>query len=133
MAKKRSSPSSRSPAKVQPGARSSGVRRSPTSAAGAARSVARSTAIGPTFKGDVAPIADAATAKTAGTEAVARAFRFNATKPSEYGDVAGDGAKRRATHAMVGGSTLTEANASAKAGSGNRRAARHRTAPTAFD
>ena len=65
---------------------------------------------------------DAATAKHAGTEAVASAFPFNAAKPSEFGERARDPAVGQAVeppHPLVSGSTLTEINASTKVGSGN--------------
>ena len=102
MATKRSSPSSRPRSKVRSAAKSSPAGQSATRAAGAAKSSAR--------------------AKMSGTESVARAFRFNAAKPSEYGDAAtapATGQNVEPPHPMVGGSTLTEMNASPKAGSGN--------------
>ena len=70
----------------------------------------------------VSAILDAATAKHAGTEAVASAFPFNAAKPSEFGEHARDPAVGQAVeppHPLVSGSTLTEINASPKLGSGN--------------
>jgi catalase len=65
---------------------------------------------------------DAATAKLLGTEAVAAAFPFNAAKASEYGENTPGPLAGRVVgppHPMVSGTTLTEANASPKAGSGN--------------
>ena len=122
MAKKRSSSSSsRSPAKAKSAAKPSSARRSATSA-GAAKSSARSTVSGRTPKDGAAAISDVATAKMAGTEAVAGAFPFNAAKASEYGDAAAAPATGQSVelpHPLVGGSTLTETNASPKAGSGN--------------
>jgi len=70
----------------------------------------------------VSAATDAATAKHAGTEAIASAFPFNAAKPSEFGDAARNPAQGRAVeppHPLVSGSTLTEINASQKVGSGN--------------
>ena len=54
--------------------------------AGVAKSSSRSTVSGPTRNPHAAQITDAATAKIAGTEAVAAAFPYNAAKPSEFGD-----------------------------------------------
>src|SRR3954451_19621378 len=54
----------------------------------AVRTSARSTASGPAQSGGDASITDAATAKLAGTEAVAASFPYNAAKPSEFGDAA---------------------------------------------
>ena len=122
MATKRSSPSSRPRSKTRSATKSSTAGRSATSATGAAKSSARSTVSGSAFKDGAAAIPDAASAKMTGTEAVARAFRFNAAKGSEYGDAATAPAKGRSVeppHPMVGGSTLTETNASPKAGSGD--------------
>ncbi|MBV9913087.1 MAG: catalase [Sinobacteraceae bacterium] len=65
---------------------------------------------------------DAATAKIAGTEAVASAFPFNAAKPTEFGEAAREPATGQALEPadpMIGASTLTETNASPKAGKGN--------------
>ena len=81
---------------------------------------ARSTVSGPARKG--AEAADAATAKAAGTEKVAAAFPFNATKPAEFGKasrqpVAGQSVK--VSPPSVGASTLTEATASPKVGGGD--------------
>ena len=86
-------------------------------------STAKSTVSGPA--GGVSPMTDAATAKQAGTEAVASAFPFNLGKPSEFGDAARDPAVGQAIeppHPLVAGSTLTEINASQKVGSGNPQA-----------
>ena len=86
----------------------------------ASKSTARSTASGPAQ--GVSVVTDAATAKHAGTEAVASAFPFNAAKPSEFGERARDPAVGQAVeppHPLVSGSTLTEINASQKVGSGN--------------
>jgi len=67
-------------------------------------------------------IADAATAKLAGTESIAQAMPFNAAKASEYGEAAAAPAEGQVVEPpepMVTGSTLTEINASEKVGSGN--------------
>ena len=84
----------------------------------ATRTSARSTQSGPARKSVSTTSTDVAAAKMAATDAVAAAFSFNAAKPSEFGD-----AQRPATgqvvepsDSMVTGSTLTEANASAKVG-----------------
>ncbi len=73
----------------------------------------------------VSAVADAATAKHAGTEAVAAQFPFNAAKPSEFGDAARDPARGQSVeppHPLVSGSTLTETHASPKVGSGKPQA-----------
>lgn len=65
---------------------------------------------------------DVATAKIAGTEALAAAFPFNAAKPSEFGDAASKpmtGQSAEPPDPIVGASTLSEGNASEKVGSGN--------------
>jgi catalase len=93
-----------------------------TSARSPASSTARSTVSGPARTGSAAAISDAATAKLAGTEALAAAFPFNAAKPSEFGSNARQPAMGQSVeppHPMVSGSTLTETNASVKAGKGN--------------
>jgi len=85
------------------------------------KSSARSTVSGPTNKSP-ADIVDAATAKIAGTEALAAAMPHNAAKPSEFGRAAMAPATGQAVeppHPMVTGSTLTEMNASEKVGRGN--------------
>src|SRR6185295_13283951 len=97
----------------------------PRAAAQAAKTSARSTASGPAHRGGAAAIADAATAKAAGTQAVAAAFPFNAAKPSEFGEHARKPALGQTVeppHPTVSGSTLTESNASEKAGSGKPQA-----------
>ena len=58
----------------------------------------------------------------AGTEAVASSFPFNAAKPSEFGKASAQPAVGQTVEPpdpMVTGSTLSESNASEKAGSGN--------------
>ncbi len=90
-----------------------------TSASASGRTSARATVSGPTHRG--VPV-DAASAKVAGAEAVAAAFPFNAAKPSEFGQAAMTPATGQAVeppHPLVGGSTLTEVNASEKVGRGN--------------
>jgi len=86
----------------------------------ATRTTARTTVSGPTAKASPQDIADAASAKLAGTEAVASAFPFNAAKPSEF-DAANPAAGQTAEppHPMVAASTLTEIHASEKVGRGN--------------
>src|SRR5579871_3035576 len=83
-----------------------------------AKSSARSTVSGPAKTGG--GVADAPTAKIVGTEKVARAFPFNAAKPSEFGDGPPvTGQTVAPPHPMVSASTLTETNASPKTGRGN--------------
>jgi len=89
---------------------------------GVSKTSSRSTVSGPTRNPHAAQITDAATAKVAGTEAVSAAFPYNAAKPSEFGDASmqpATGQTVEPPHPMVTGSTLTEFNASEKAGKGN--------------
>jgi catalase len=90
--------------------------------AGEARTSARSTVSGPAHRAGAEQITDEATAKLAGTEEIAAAFPFNAAKPSEFsrdGQSPVTGQYVEPPDPMVTGSTLTETNASPKAGSGN--------------
>jgi catalase len=87
--------------------------------AATAKTSARSTNSGPADNIDADAITDAATAKIAGVERVAAAFPFNAAKPSEFTAEAAVGQTVEPPHPAVGGSTLTEANASVKVGNGN--------------
>ena len=83
---------------------------------------ARSTASGPARKPGREAISDAATQKLVGTQQLAAAFPFNAAKPSEFGDAAAAPARGQSAEPpdpSVGGSTLTETNASVKVGKGN--------------
>jgi catalase len=115
----KSSPNS---SKQKAAVRGTGPKNSARSDTTAAKSSARSTVSGPTHKIDAGAINDLATAKLAGTEAVAASFPFNAAKPSEFGDAAMEPATGQSVeppHPMVSGSTLTETNASVKVGSGN--------------
>src|SRR4030095_2396514 len=92
----------------------------PTPTDRGSKSSARSTASGPAQ--GVAEVSDAATAKHAGTEAVASAFPFNAAKPSEFGERARNPSVGQAVeppHPVVAGMTPTEINASQKVGAGN--------------
>ncbi len=94
----------------------------PQALAAGARSSARSTISGPTAKGGANSVQDAATAKIAGTEAVASAFPFNAAKPTEFGEAAREPATGQAVEPadpVIGASTLSETNASPKVGKGN--------------
>jgi catalase len=112
MASRKPPPQKKSPAKAK-------VSASPT-AKDAGKSSARGTVSGPAEKGGAEGIADLATAKVAGTESVAAAFPFNAAKPSEFGDKGpAVGQAVEPPHPMVGGSTLSETNASPKTGKGN--------------
>ena len=114
MATRKTSKPGKSPSPAAPAA--------PAAAGGAnaTRTTARSTVSGPTAKASPEDIADAASAKLAGTEAVASAFPFNAAKPSEF-DAAQPAAGQTAEppHPMVAASTLTEIHASEKVGRGN--------------
>jgi len=96
----------------------------PNAAAGASatQSSARSTASGPSQQRASTPITDAPSAKLAGTEALVSAFPHNAAKPSEFGEGAmhpAMGQSVEPAHPIITGSTLTEINASEKAGRGN--------------
>ena len=89
---------------------------------GIARTSARSTVSGPSSKNGYKDVTDEATAKVAGTEAVAAAMPFNAAKSAEYGDAAREptaGQTVDLPDPLVGASTLSESNASDKVGSGN--------------
>ena len=97
----------------------------PTTALGfgipSAKTSAHSTVSGPAQVSTSAAQVDAATAKLRGTEAVVSAFPFNAAKASEYGKSSREPAAGQSVeppHPRVSGSTLTEANASPKVGSG---------------
>jgi len=60
-----------------------------------------------------------------GVEALAAAFPYNAAKPSEFGAAVREPAKGQAAEPAepsIGGSTLSETNASPKVGSGNPQA-----------
>ncbi|MDP9198738.1 MAG: hypothetical protein M3O07_05925, partial [Pseudomonadota bacterium] len=92
-----------------------------TAPAETARTSARSTVSGPARKALADAAADLATAKAAGTDALAAAFPFNAAKPSEFGPAAAEparGQSEKPSHAVVTGSTLSEINASPKVGEG---------------
>jgi catalase len=108
--------------KKQQSARSQPTPKKPKSlaASGVTRSSARATVSSPAQRPNAAEVTDAATAKFAGTEALAARFPFNAAKPSEFGDppVAAAGNAFQAPDPAVGGSTLTESNASSKLGTG---------------
>src|SRR5687768_5265469 len=113
-------PSARSTARSS--ARSSAGKTGTSSTRAAAKSSAKATVSGPTRKGGADAISDAATAKIAGAEALASAMPHNAAKPGEFGDAAmapPQGQAVEPPHPMVGGSTLTEVNASEKVGRGN--------------
>jgi len=89
-------------------------------AATAGKSSSRGTVSGPTDKDGDKGIVDAATAKMACVEALVSSMPFNTAKSSEIGDEgAATGQSVESPHPIVGGSTLTEANASPKVGEGN--------------
>jgi catalase len=105
-------------------AKPAATRRKPIKPARATRKAtsktsARSTTSGPADNIDAEGITDAATAKLAGTQSVAAAFPFNAAKSSEFTADPAVGQTVEPPHPAVLGSTLTEANASLKVGSGN--------------
>ncbi|HKU44663.1 MAG TPA: catalase [Polyangiales bacterium] len=87
--------------------------------AAAAKSSARSTQSAPTDDLDLSTITDLATAKLAGAARLSAAFPFNAAKPSEFTDASAVGQAVEPALPLVTASTLTEANASPKVGSGN--------------
>jgi len=83
------------------------------------RSSARSTVSGPAAKPVSADLTDTATAKLIGTQTLAEEFPFNAAKSTEFGAAgAAAGQTGEPSDPSVTGSTLTETNASAKAGAG---------------
>jgi catalase len=92
-----------------------------SAAPGPTRSSARTTVSSPSQRPDASAVSDAATAKLAGTEALAAKFPFNAAKPSEFGDPprAATGHSAAPSDPSVSGSTLSESNASTKLGSGS--------------
>ena len=99
--------------------------RETSNVASASQTSARSTVSGPTRKSGGSSARDAATAKIAHVEALAAAFPHNAAKPSEFGAAAREPARGQAVEPgepLVGASTLSETNASPKAGSGNPQA-----------
>ena len=86
-----------------------------------AKTSSRSTVSGPAKKHSDGRSADAAIAKMAGTETLARAFRHNAAKPTEFAPNAGRPATGQSVTPRdppVTGSTLTETVASGKVGAG---------------
>jgi catalase len=90
------------------------------SASAAAQGSARATVSGPARRPSPADIVDPQTFKMEGTEAVARAMPFNQAKPSEFGGGPPEqGQAVEPSDPMIGGSTLTETNASPKIGKGN--------------
>ena len=108
-------------------ARSSKLRpsRQTSNVAQASETSARSTVSGPTRKAGAPKSKHAAMAKVAGVEALTAAFPYNAAKPSEFGAAAREPLKGQAVDPadpMLGGSTLSETNASQKVGSGNPQA-----------
>jgi catalase len=118
MASRKEAPKRPSRRNNPPGPRTSGA----ASAKAAALTSARSTTSGPARKGAAGAASDAATEKVAGTEALAGGFPYNTAKPSEFGENARTpaiGQSVEPVHPLVTGSTLTESNASAKAGGGN--------------
>jgi catalase len=84
-----------------------------------AKTSARSTLSGPADNIDADGIMDAATAKLAGADMLAAAFPHNTAKPAEFTGEPAVGQTVEPRDPAVTGSTLTEANASAKVGNGN--------------
>ena len=92
--------------------------RKPSHTATTAKAAARSTVSG-SRKGPRGTAADVAVRKMQGTQALAAAFPFNANKRAEFADAPArrkPGATAEPPDPSVTGSTLTEANESAKAG-----------------
>jgi catalase len=88
----------------------------------AGKTSARSTVSGPSHERHIADITDLETLKATAVEMVARSIPFNAAKPTEYGKAALEppaGATAEPPHPIAGASTVTEGNASEKAGRGN--------------
>ncbi|RQP22912.1 catalase [Piscinibacter terrae] len=87
----------------------------------AAKAASRNTASGPSHPAD-GPAGDLPSAKAAGVQALAAAIPFNANKPLEIGRehaiAPPEGQTAEPTSPLVTGSTLSEANASGKAGDG---------------
>jgi catalase len=84
-----------------------------------AQSSAHSSVSGPSQTVSSDEVHDAATAKLAGTEAMAAAFKFNTAKPSEFGGASpAIGQSQKPSDPSVTASTLSEHNESAKLGSG---------------
>src|SRR4051812_2596977 len=122
-AKKQPVPNARKTASSKaPPARRGAVTPPPAGSTAKATS-ARSTVSAPTRRDPAAGIRDAATAKLAGTDALASSFPFNAAKPSEFGRAdamePATGQAVEPPHPMVTASTLTEFNAAQKVGGGN--------------
>jgi catalase len=87
---------------------------------GAVQTSAHTTVGGPSDSAAPAETIDAATAKLAGTQAVAASFPHNAAKPSEFSESGAQvGQSVEPPHPMITGSTLTETHPSPKVGSGN--------------
>ena len=82
---------------------------------------AKATAGGPA-RGGADALADVLDVKMAGTETVAASMPYNPTKPNEYGTLAErgpeEGAHAEPPDPIVGASTVTESNSSAKVGTG---------------
>jgi catalase len=111
------------PSGAKPGSHRADPAQKATAAAGALTS-AHTTVGGPARDDNPTPGVDAATAKMEGTEAMASAMPFNASKPGEYGKASARplaGASVAAPDPMVTGSTLTEAIPSEKVGGGEPR------------
>ena len=83
-----------------------------------AKSSARATISGPARKPGAPAAVDAASAKMAGTEALAAAFPHNTAKPSEFAADPATGQAVEPSDPMVSASTLSESNASPKVGKG---------------
>ncbi|HKP56186.1 MAG TPA: catalase [Polyangiales bacterium] len=84
-----------------------------------AKTSARSTQSAPTSDLDLSTVTDLATAKLAGAAKLSAAFPFNTAKPAEHTDTPAVGQAVEPALPLVTASTLTEANASPKVGSGN--------------
>jgi catalase len=106
------------PSRASQSKKSSSAKRGGKGSSEAGKTSARATLSGPTRKGGAKGVIDAATAKMAGTEALADAMPFNAAKPSEFGKVPDVGQSVEPAHPGITASTLSESSASPKAGDG---------------
>jgi catalase len=105
----------------KPPTKTSGVKATPKTSA-SRNPEPRATVSGPARPSTHVDSTDELSAKAAGTQALAGAFRFNATKPLEFdADAAVSppaGEWKKPADPIVGASTITEMNASDKVGSG---------------
>src|SRR5688572_3902150 len=94
-------------------------RKSPARSGSSSTSSARSSVSGPARKSGAGKLADALVAKVDATEALAAGMPYNANKEAEHGELAAEppeGATVEPKDPSATGSTLSESNASNKAG-----------------